>query len=217
MINLPDLHTFFGLSHENAYNSLWFIAIETFIMLSIFLIITEFAGRKTLAQMTMIHFIVAIGIGEALLMPVLDKDFSIWKAIVIAVTSILFIVLLEWLSIKFNWFERLFTPKAMLVIEDGKLNVKNLKKLRMSVDQLEMALRVHSVESISHVRTATVEGDGKIGIELVGEEQPFTVKDMIDMQNNEFPSLDVKNNIFDEIRNYEHGKQNKNQHDKKLQ
>lgn len=215
VLSLPDLHEVFKLSHEEAHLSLWFVALETFILLWIFSLIIELAGRKTMAQMTILQLIVTVGIGEALLMPVIDKDFSIWKSITIVIVMVLFLIINEWLSLKFNWFERIFTPKAMVVIEDGKIIEKNLKKLRLSVDQLEMYLRQQQVESIDIVKTATVEGDGKLGIQLFGEEQPLTVRDMLEILKNKDPDTRVDNDIFFEVRNVEH--RNKNNHKKKLQ
>lgn len=198
---MPNLHSLFGLTQEQAHHSLWFVSLETFILLCIFLVITELAGRKTIAQMTMLQMIVTIGIGEALLMPVIDKEFSIFKTIVIVAVMISFLIINEWLEVRFNWYERIFTPKAKPIIKDGQIITENLKKLRLTVDQVEMYLRSNGIESISHIKTATLEANGLIGYQLMAEEQPFTVKDMLDLQKNQFPQSEVKGDIFEEVRN----------------
>jgi uncharacterized membrane protein YcaP (DUF421 family) len=178
--------------------------------------LTELAGRKTVAQMTMLQMIVTIGVGEALLMPVVDKEFSLLKTIVIVSVMVGFIIVNEWLEVKFNWYERLFTPKAKLVVEDGKLNVKNLKKLRLTVDQLEMYLRNLGIDSITQLKTVTVEPNGLIGYQLKSEEQHITIKDMQDLQQNKFPQTKVTDDLFEEIRNDEHNKLKNNLHEKEL-
>lgn len=205
---MGSLHGLFGLTQEQAHHSLWFVAFETFLLLCIFLILTELAGRKTVAQMTMLQMIVTIGIGEALLMPVVDKEFSMLKTIVIVSVMIGFVIVNEWLEVKFNWYERIFTPKATLIVKDGKLMTDNLKKLRLTVDQLEMYLRSVGIESFDQLKTATIEANGMIGYQLKAEEQTFTVKDMMDLHNNDFPKPKVKDDIFKEIRNDNLNKKN---------
>jgi uncharacterized membrane protein YcaP (DUF421 family) len=213
---MPSLYQLFDLSKEQAHHTLWFVALETFILLVIFMVLTELAGRKTVAQMTMLQMIITIGIGESLLMPVVDKDFSLIKTVVIVAVMVGFLIFNEWLEVKFNWFERLFTPKAKIVIDNGKIDEKNLGKLRMTVDQLEMYLREVGIQSISHVKTATIEANGRIGYQLIPERQFFTVKDMKDIQKNNFPDSKVEGDIFQEIKDEASKIKNKKPHNKKL-
>jgi uncharacterized membrane protein YcaP (DUF421 family) len=211
-----SLHNLFGLSQEQAHHSLWFVSLETILLLCIFMVLIELAGRKTVAQMTSLQMIITIGIGEALLMPIVDKEFSMTKTVVVVSVMVLFLILNEWLEVKFNWYERLFTRKSTLVIEDGKIIEKNLKKIRMTVDQLEMDLRNLGIESLKLLKTATVEGNGKIGYQLKAEEQPLTVKDLQDYMNKNFPQPKVKDDIFEEIRDTEHGIESDHTHVNKL-
>lgn len=213
---MPRLHELFHLSQEQANNINWFIGLETFILLCIFLVLTELAGRKTVSQMTMLQMIITIGIGESLLMPVVDEDFSILKTITIVSVMIGFVIFTEWLEIKFNWFERLFTPKAKMVIYNGEVVEKNLTKLRMTVDQLEMYLRTQGIQSISHIKVATVEANGMVGYQLIPERQYFTVKDMKDLEKGKFPDSKIEGDIFDEIVNDDSKIKSKTKHKKKL-
>lgn len=47
--------------------------------------------------------------------------------------------------------------------QDGKIITNNLKKLRMSVDQLEARLREDGIASITDVKTASIEITGQLG------------------------------------------------------
>lgn len=214
---MPHLHELFHLSQEQAHHSLWFVALETFILITGFTLIVELAGRKTVAQMTMLQMIVTIGVGESLLLPVIDKDFSIVRTFVIVTVLIAFVILTEWLELKFNWFERMFTNKSKLVIEDGKINEKNLKKLRLSVDQLEIALRNIGIESFEQLKVCTVEANGNIGYQYKPEHKPVTRKDLMDFLKGEYTIEEkINGDIFEEIKNDEHKIKSKQQHVKKF-
>jgi uncharacterized membrane protein YcaP (DUF421 family) len=84
---------------------------------------------------------------------------------------------MEFIQIKSDRFEKAITGKAQIVIDNGTLHEKNLKKLRLTVDQLEMQLREKSVSKISDVKWATLEPNGQLGFELKPEAQPVTKKD----------------------------------------
>lgn len=211
-----SLHGLFGLSQDEAYHSLWFVAFETFVLIFCIMILVEFAGRKTVSQMTMLQMVITIGIGEAVLMPILDKEFIFSKTIIIIVVLISFLILTEWLEIKMNWFERLFTRKSLIVVENGKLNVKNLKKLRLSVDQLEMLLRNTGIDSFDQLKVCTIESNGQLGYQLKEEEKTLTLKDFLMYTNNKYIHQTIHDDIFKEVVDDEHAKQTENKHPKNL-
>ena len=68
--------------------------------------------------------------------------------------------------------------KAVLVIQNGQVLSRNLKKLRMSVDQLESKLREQGISAITDVKTGTIEISGQLGYELVDEAKPITFRDL---------------------------------------
>lgn len=71
-----------------------------------------------------------------------------------------------------NFIEKMLTEKAKVVIENGQLHIENLKKMRLTVDQLEMQLRLHGVTAIQDVKIATLEANGQLGIELTDDAKP---------------------------------------------
>lgn len=214
---MPSLQDLFGLNDKVAHETLWFVAVETLILIFCIMIIVEFTGRKTVGQMTMIQMVVTIGIGDSILMPIIDHNFSLLKTLTIVSTMVVFLVLIEWLEIKFNFLEQLLTSKSMVVIENGKLNEKNLKKLRMTVDQLEMTLRNEGIATIDVLEVCTLEANGKIGYKLKEEENNLTIKDFKNFMNQYFPEKKIHDDIFKEVIDAEHDENKKDKHPKKLQ
>ena len=117
------------------------ISAEAFFITFLVMIVLEFAGRKSISQFTMIQAVVIIAIGETIFLPITEKNFGIVKTVVIAITLILFMIAMEWMEMKFNFIERIFTKKSVVIVEDGKLQIDVLKKNRMSIDQLEIQFR----------------------------------------------------------------------------
>ncbi|MCR2823691.1 DUF421 domain-containing protein [Lederbergia panacisoli] len=168
------------------------------------------SGRKTISQMTMPEAIIMIAFGTMLIQPVTSK--SIWTTIVVGAIFILALVITEWIQVKSDLLETIISGKSVPVVEKGQLNEKNLRKLRLTVDKLEERLRQLGISSISHLETATVEVNGKIGYTLKPEKQPATKEDIINLiqliqtgkMNSSIVSNESDGNIFKEITNKNH-------------
>ncbi|WP_346729010.1 DUF421 domain-containing protein [Lederbergia citrea] len=117
------------------------------------IVILKFSGRKSISQMTIPEVVVMLSIGTVLVQPIGQKSVGKTGMVVALFVAVLF--LLEYLQLKINWLEKLVTGKSKIVIQNGVLNVPELKKLRLTVDQLEMRLRMAGITKIEDVKTAT--------------------------------------------------------------
>lgn len=172
--------------------------------------ILRVGGRKSISQMTISQTIVMIGLGSLLIQPVSGKGLLI-TFLVAGVLTILMIIT-EYLEIKVDFLETMVSGKSVIVIENGKPNIKNLKKLRMTIDKLETRLRQAGISSIEDVKYATIEVSGQLGYELKDNKKPLTqedfiklmskisqLKEMVNVGGN--PQTNKGNNIFKEIKN----------------
>lgn len=171
-------------------------------------LILRIGGRKSISQMTISQTIVMIGLGSLLIQPVSGKGLLITFLVALILTILMMIF--EYLEVKVDFLETLFTGKAVVVIENGKPNITNLRKLRLSIDRLETRLRQAGISSIDDVKHATIEVSGQLGYELKDNKKPLTQEDFMKLMseiaqvktmvgNNMNGQLNQKNNIFDEI------------------
>ncbi|MBJ7967671.1 MULTISPECIES: DUF421 domain-containing protein [Bacillus cereus group] len=189
--------------------------LEAFILILSGILLLRIAGRKSISQMTLAQTVVMISIGTIIVQPIVEK--SVLKAIVSALIFVISVVILEYLQLKSNAFEKFITGKSKTVIENGILNVIALKKMRLTVDQLEMRLRNQGISKIEDVKTATLEPNGQLGYELKEDAKPLTVGDLKkliqpqflnqNIMSNNVTDLQGKNNnlnIFQEINAHSH-------------
>ncbi|WP_373894180.1 DUF421 domain-containing protein [Virgibacillus sp. CBA3643] len=139
-------------------------------------LLLRLAGRKSISQMTIAQTAIMIGIGSLLIQPVAGEN--IWVTFGVGAILVLTLIVMEFLQIKGDFFENLITGKSKVLIENGTLNEKNLRKLRLTVDQLEMNLRQQNITRISDVQWATLEPNGQLGYTLKPEAQAATKKDL---------------------------------------
>ncbi len=138
-------------------------------------LLLRLAGRKSISQMTLPQTVIMIGIGSLLIQPVSGKN--IWVTLAVGTLLIATLFIMEYAQVKGNIFEKIITGKSKVLVENGTVKEQNLKKLRMTVDQLEMNLRMNNVKSIDDVEWATLEPNGQVGYTLKQELQPVTKKE----------------------------------------
>ena len=183
---------------------------EIFLIMLILLFILEFAGRKSVEQFSLIQVVVIVSIGEIALISTYEENFNILKMVLASCTMMFFLITFEWLELKFNWIENLISKKALIIIDNGKINYNILKKERLTVDQIEMKMRLKGITDLYEIKTATLETNGDIGYEYKDEYKPLTeyhLMNILNQQQNK--NDDKKKNIFEEIRTKHLQKHNK--------
>ncbi|MDA7028082.1 DUF421 domain-containing protein [Bacillus sp. CLL-7-23] len=175
----------------------------TFILKTLLLILTaiillRISGRKSISQMTIATTVVMISIGTIIVQPIIET--SVLKTITAATIFIIVLLSIEFLKLKFDSFESLISGKAILLIENGELQVQNLKKHRLTVDEVEMRLRTQGISKMSDVKHATLESNGQIGYELIDDAKPFTLGEYKKFLQGQLGTQDeLQNNLFQEI------------------
>ncbi|MEE6451772.1 YetF domain-containing protein [Gottfriedia acidiceleris] len=181
--------------------------LHSFILILAGILLLRIAGRKSIAQMTLPQTIVMISIGTIIVTPIIEKGLS--KTIISASVFVLTLLALEFLQMKSNTLEKFFTGKSKIVVENGKVNVRNLKKLRLTVDQLEMRIRNEGIYKFDDIKFATIEPNGLLGFELAEDAKPLTIREFKTLMesygfqlNNNKLSMNTQStsSIFDELK-----------------
>ncbi|ADK16825.1 DUF421 domain-containing protein [Clostridium ljungdahlii] len=139
--------------------------------------ILRIGGRKSISQMTISQTIVMIGLGSLLIQPVTGNGLFI--TFLVALVLAILMIITEYIEVKVDFLESLFSGKAVIVIQNGVPNIKNLRKLRLSIDRLETRLRQVGISSIEDVKYATIEVSGQLGYELKDNKKPLTKEDFM--------------------------------------
>jgi len=207
----------------------WSLLWKTVLIVIVGTALLRIAGRKSVSQLTIAQTVIMVSIGTLLIQPVVGKN--VWFTFLVGALMVGTLLIMEYLELKGDPFEKIITGKSRTLIENGQLNEKNMRKLRMTMDQLEMKLRQKSVSKISDIKWATLEPNGQIGFILKEEAQPVTKKDLqqlsqqltllnsflanqtnqsqnqpppVSNSNNQINKQNNQENIFKEVANDEH-------------
>lgn len=154
-------------------NEIWNEVWKALVLIIFGMLLLRLAGRKSISQMTIPTTIAMISIGTIIVEPIADHHILI--TMTAAAVFIAVLIGVEWLQLRWSLFQRLVKGRAVIVIQDGRVQVQNLKKLRLTIEALEMSLREEGISRISDVKTATFEPNGMIGYELSDAAKPVTL------------------------------------------
>ena len=138
------------------YRSILFYFIVT--------ILYRIMGKREIGELSIMDFIVSIFIAELVSLSIENYNQSIFMSLIPVLSLSLIQIGLSYLSIKNKKIRDLLDGNPSVIIENGKVNFKEMKKQRYNIEDLLMQLRDNSVKSISDVDYAVLETNGKLSI-----------------------------------------------------
>lgn len=89
---------------------------------------------------------------------------SLTEGAVLVGTVFLWNYALDWLGFRFRWAHKLLNPPPLLLIHDGHILRRNLRKELLTTDDLREQLREHGIDDIASVKRSYLESDGRLSV-----------------------------------------------------
>ncbi len=139
-------------------------------------LLAKLIGKRQIRQLTYIEYIVGITIGSIAGFMATEADGPVYHSLIALTIFGIFPVAAEWLSLKSKMFRNVFEGNATILIKDGKVLEDNLKKERLSTEDLMEHLRLKNVFKVADVEFALMESSGEVSVLLKAQNQPATPK-----------------------------------------
>lgn len=134
----------------------------TIIYLTLFIIL-RFLRRET-GAIGIADLLVVVLIADASQNAMAGDYKSITEGVALVGTIAFWDYLLDWLAYRFPRIERLVHPPPTVLVEDGELNRRNMRKELLTKEELMSQLREQGVDDLAEVEHAYIEGDGRISV-----------------------------------------------------
>jgi uncharacterized membrane protein YcaP (DUF421 family) len=89
---------------------------------------------------------------------------TVSDGLVLVATLMFWNFILDYLTFRFRWMERMMQAKPLLLIHEGKIMHRNMRKEFITQAELMAQLREQGLETVEEVKKAFIESDGKISI-----------------------------------------------------
>ena len=134
-------------------------------------------GKRQIGEMEPSEFVVAILIADLASIPMQDIGIPLLYGLIPILTVGALELLFSYLSLRSTAFRKLFCGTPVILMENGKILYSNLKKTRISVNELVEHLRESEIVDLSTVQYAILETNGQISSLLYPKYAPASAKD----------------------------------------
>ncbi|MGG3307289.1 DUF421 domain-containing protein [Paenibacillus lautus] len=154
------------------------IVLRTLCAVVVLFLMTKVLGKRQVSQLSFFEYLTGITIGSLAAYISLDLDANWYMGLVALGVWVGCSLLIEFLQLKSKKARDFIDFKATVLIKDGKILEGNLKKERLTSDELMEQLRKKDVFQVADVEFAIMESSGEINILQTRENLPLTPKDL---------------------------------------
>jgi uncharacterized membrane protein YcaP (DUF421 family) len=138
------------------------IVLRAMVAYLFILLLTRAVGRRELSTLEPFDLILLVTIGDLVQQGVTQNDFSVTGAVLAVGTIGVLTVLFSYLPWRFQILRPVLEGVPTIVVEDGKVVNKNLKRHRLTQEEIAAAARLQGIARIADVRWAVLETGGQI-------------------------------------------------------
>ena len=125
-------------------------------------LLTRVIGRRELSSMEPFDLIMLVMIGDLVQQGVTQNDFSVTGSLLVGATIALMTVAVSYVSFRFPRLRPVLDGEPVIVVEDGKPIDRNLRRNRITHEELAAAARQQQFGSLADIQWAVLETSGQI-------------------------------------------------------
>jgi uncharacterized membrane protein YcaP (DUF421 family) len=134
-------------------------AVVVFVFL---IVLTRIIGRRELSSLQPFDLILLIILGDAVQQGLTQDDYSLTGTFLAIGTIAVLQVLVSWIGYRFPKARPILEGVPIVVVQDGEVIERNLKRERLDVDEIREEARQQGIAHLSDVKWAVLETSGKI-------------------------------------------------------
>jgi uncharacterized membrane protein YcaP (DUF421 family) len=138
------------------------LVIRATVVFFFILVVTRIVGRRQLSDLEPFDFILLVVLGDLVQQGITQSDQSVTGTLTVISTIALLSVFVGWISFRSRPARLLTEGEPIVLLQDGRPIERNLRRERITLDDLREEARQAQIASLEDVGWAILENDGKI-------------------------------------------------------
>ena len=134
-------------------------------------------GKRQIGQMEASEFVVTMLVANLASIPMQDSAIPLYSGLLPILVVLGMELSLSGLILRSVWVRRFFCGKPVILIDNGKVLLENLRRTRVTLDELTGHLRQKDVLDIQTVQFAILETDGSLSVFPYPDQRPATAQE----------------------------------------
>jgi uncharacterized membrane protein YcaP (DUF421 family) len=138
------------------------LVLRTVFVFILILLVTRAVGRRELSSMEPFDLILLVVIGDLVQQGVTQSDYSLTGATIVIATLAVLTVATAYASFRIRALRPVLEGSPIVLVADGEILDRNLRRQRVTREELRAEARQQGIGSVADVRFAILETNGKI-------------------------------------------------------
>jgi len=138
------------------------LVFRTTYVFFLILLLTRVVGRRELSSMEPFDLILLVVIGDLVQQGVTQSDYSLTGATTVIVTLSLLTVATAYATFRIRRLRPLLEGEPIVLVVDGEPIERNLRRERMTLEELAATARLKEIGSLDEIRFAVLETNGEV-------------------------------------------------------
>lgn len=152
--------------------------IRTVLLYAFVILALRLMGKRQISDMQPSELVITLIVSDIAAIPMQNTSQPLLSGIVPVLILIACEIVASVAMMKSNKFRSLICGSPVIVIEDGKILQKEMKRLRMTTEDLCVQLRQQDIFSLEDVQYCIVETNGKLSVLEKPEKRGVTLEDL---------------------------------------
>ena len=151
--------------------------IRTILLYLVLIGVVRLMGKRQIGQMEASEFVVTMLVANLASIPMQDGGIPLFTGLVPILTVLGTELVLSSLSLRSIWLRKVLCGKPVILIENGRILQENLRRTRVTLDELSGHLREKDVLDIQTVQYAILETNGNLSVFPYPKEVPAAARE----------------------------------------
>ena len=138
------------------------IVLRGIVVFAFLFVLVRVMGRRELSSLEPFDLILLIILGDAVQQGLTQDDYSLTGAMLAVGTIAILQIATSWLNFRIPRLRPFLDGEPIVIVQDGRLIDKNLRRERLSAEDVAEAARQEQISSIDDVAWGVLEPSGKI-------------------------------------------------------
>ena len=157
---------------------MFIVLIRTIILYLMIIVGIRLLGKRQIGQLEPSELVLALIIADLASVPMQDNGIPLLTGIIPIITLLSVSTILSVLTVKSLRFRSLLCGRPSIVVENGVVKERELKKNRLTIDELMEELREQGYADFRSVKFAVLEINGSLSVLPYASERPVTASQM---------------------------------------
>ncbi|MBE6726011.1 MAG: DUF421 domain-containing protein [Ruminococcaceae bacterium] len=154
------------------------IAVRTVLIYFLLFIVIRCMGKRQIGELQASEFIITILLSEIASAPVTNPNLALGDSVLSVFILLALELSVSALLLRFNSLKKLFYGSPSIVVCRGKIDIAEMRRNRMEIDELMAELRQAGYSDLNDVNYAILEDNGKLSVFPKASKAPLTPEDL---------------------------------------